>query len=319
MKIFVTGATGVIGRRAVPLLRYAGHDVTGLARSATSRAQLEREGAAAINVDLFDAQAVARAIAGHDVVVNLATHIPATSTQMFLPWKWRENDRLRKIASSTLVDACLASSVMQFVQESFAPVYPDCGDRWIDETVPIRTVGYNRTVEDAEASAARFCAGGRAGVVMRFGAFYGPDAVQTHEFARWVRKGWAPLPGRADAYISSISHDDAASAVVAAITLPPGIYNVTDDEPVTHAEYFSSLADAIGVRTPKLLPPWTASLFGPLGNLLARSLRISNLKLRTSSSWTPEYRSVREGWRALASELGPAGLAAPLTAGKSVR
>jgi nucleoside-diphosphate-sugar epimerase len=319
MKIFVTGATGVIGRRLVALLRHADHDVTGVARSAKSRAQLERQGATAINVDLFDAQAVARAVAGHDVVVNLATHIPASSAQMFLPWKWRENDRIRKVASSTLVDACLASSVMQFVQESFAPVYPDCGDRWIDETVPIKTVRYNRTIEDAEASAARFSAGGRAGVVVRFGAFYGPDATQTHEFAAAVRRGYAPLPGRPDAYISSISHDDAASAVAAAITLPPGIYNATDDDPVTHAEFISSLADAIGVRTPKLPPRWVTPLLGSLGKLLSRSERISNLKLRTSSSWTPAYRSVREGWRALASELGPARLAAPLTADKSVR
>ena len=62
---------------------------------------------------------------------------------MFLPWAWRENDRLRRVASATLVDAAISVGVMRFVQESFAPVYPDCGDRWIDETERIAPVRYN--------------------------------------------------------------------------------------------------------------------------------------------------------------------------------
>jgi len=98
---------------------------------------------------------------------------------MFLRWAWRENDRLRRVASATLVDAALAAGVGRFVQESFAPVYPDCGDRWIDETVPIEPVRYTRTVAGAEASAIRFSQHGGSGIVLRFGAFYGS---QTRSF-----------------------------------------------------------------------------------------------------------------------------------------
>src|SRR5262245_28250514 len=110
MRVFLTGATGVIGRRLVPLLREAGHDVTAVARWRGTHARLVAHGATAIALDLFDAPAVRRAIAGHDAVVNLATHIPDPS-RMFLPWAWRENDRLRRDASAVLSDACLTSDV----------------------------------------------------------------------------------------------------------------------------------------------------------------------------------------------------------------
>jgi putative NADH-flavin reductase len=73
----------------VPLLRQGGHEVTGVARSSAGRAQLVGQGAAALDLDLFDPAAVRGAVAGHDAVVNLATHIPRSTVQMFLRWSWR--------------------------------------------------------------------------------------------------------------------------------------------------------------------------------------------------------------------------------------
>ena len=220
MKIFLTGATGVIGRRLVPLLRAAGQPITAVARSPVARTDLQRQGVATVEVDLFDSAAVHRAVAGHDVVVNLVTHIPPSPLQMFFPSAWRENDRLRRVASATLVDAALAAGVTRFVQESFAPVYPDCGDRWIDETERIEPVRYNRTVADAEASATRFSQHGGSGIVLRFAGFYGANASQTIAISG-VRRGWAPMPGPQNAFISSVSHDDAAAAVAAALACRP--------------------------------------------------------------------------------------------------
>jgi 2-alkyl-3-oxoalkanoate reductase len=303
MKIFLTGATGVIGRRLVPILGAAGQRITAVARSPIARTHLQRQGVATVEVDLFDSAAVRRAVAGHDVVVNLVTHIPRSPLQMFLPSAWRENDRLRRVASATLVDAALAAGVTRFVQESFAPVYPDCGDRWIDETERIEPVRYNRTVADAEASATRFSQHGGSGIVLRFAGFYGPDAFQTVAMMQAIRRGWAPMPGPQNAFISSVSHDDAATAVAAALGLPPGNYNVVDDEPVTHREFFDSMAATLGVAPPRLPPPWITPLLGSLGKLAARSVRISNRKLRTACEWRPKYPSVRHGWPAVVAQM----------------
>jgi nucleoside-diphosphate-sugar epimerase len=119
--------------------------------------------------------------------------------------------------------------------------------------------------------------------------------VQTLDMVKLVRKGWAPLPGPPEAYFSSVSHDDAATAVLAALQLPAGIYNVADDEPLRHGEFAQVLAEAMQVAPPKVLPSWVTRLTGSMGELISRSLRISNRKLRASSGWAPQYSSVRTG------------------------
>lgn len=304
MRVFITGASGVIGRRAVPLLISAGHRVTAVGRTGDKRAALARAGAQAIDVDLFDLNQVRRAVAGHDAVVNLATHMPPSTTRMMLPWEWRENDRIRRDASAKLVDAAIAEAVPRFVQESFAPLYPDCGDKWIDESAPLQPTRYNRSMLDAERSLARFTASGRTGIVLRFAGFYGPDAFTLHDMAKMVRRGWSPLPGKPSAFASSISHDDAALAVASSLIVPSGTYNVCDDEPVRRREYVDIIARALGVAPPKFLPTWTIPLMGSVMALLARSERMTNRKLRSADpTWTLRYPSVREG---LPAALGAA-------------
>jgi nucleoside-diphosphate-sugar epimerase len=306
MKVFVTGATGVVGRRAVPLLTAAGHHVTAVGRTEEKRTALERAGASAVDVDLFDAAAVRAAVAGHDAVVNLATHIPPSS-RAFLRSAWRENDRIRREASAILVDAAKTAGVERFVQESFAPMYPGRGEDWIDEAVRVAPAPHSRTSLDAEASAARFCEGGGTGVVLRYAFFYGPDGSFAQDTIRLVRKGLAPSIGRADDFLSSIHHDDAASAVIAALGLPAGTYNVADDEPLRRRAFFDALADALDVPPPTLPPAWLAPLTGSVGETLARSQRISNRKFREASGWAPRYPSAREGWQAVAAEVAGAG------------
>jgi nucleoside-diphosphate-sugar epimerase len=303
VRIFVTGATGVVGRRLVPMLVGTGHTVTGVARTPEKRAGLERQGATPIGLDLFDADAVRGAVAGHDTIVNLATHMPPSSVQMMFRSSWRENDRVRRDGSRILVDAALATGVQRFVQESFAPIYPDRGDHWIDESTALDPLPYNESTVDAEASAQRFTNAGRTGIVLRFAAFYGPDAFHVTDMISFVRKGWAPLPGPPDAYVSSISHDDAAAAAAAVLGARPGVYNVVDDEPLTHRAFVDALASALKVRPPKLPTSWMTVLFGAAGRMLSRSLRISNRKLRAGTGWTPKYPSMREGWPATVRDL----------------
>lgn len=215
---------------------------------------------------------------------------------MFLPSAWRMTDRIRREASAALVDAAPAGGATRFVQESFALVYPDRGDNWIDESTPIQPLQYSKSVADAERSAQRFTSGGGAGVVLRFAGFYGPDSPQTRQLLSFVRRGWAPIPGAPERFFSSAAHDDAAAAEVAALGLPAGVYNVADDKPLRRRELFDSLAATLGVAPPRLPPTWVTPLLGSLGATLARSERIANRKLRAASGWRPRYPSAREGW-----------------------
>ena len=302
-RVFIAGATGVLGRRVVPQLIEAGYKVTAVGRSEATRSQLARAGARPIELDLFDAAAVHGAVAGHDVVINLATHVPLVP-QAFFPGAWRMTSRIRTYASANLVEAALAGGANRYIQESFGPIYPDCGDQWIDESTPTQAARYNRAVLDAEAAARRFTQRGRTGIALRFAYLYGPDSPMTWQMIRYVQRGWAPVFGDPEAYFPSVSHDDAATAVVAALGVPAGIYNVSDDEPLKRREYMASLASALGVPSPRFPPRWIVKLMGSLGETLARSQRISNRKLEAESGWSPRYASMREGWQGVLESTG---------------
>jgi len=295
MRIFVPGATGVIGRRVVPALVGSGHAVTAVGRSLGSLRELEHAGASVLALDLFDRDAVRHAMKGHDAVINLATHVPRAPLGQLFPGAWKEMDHLRKEGAALLADAAAAAGLRLFVQESFAPIYPDCADRWITEDVSPQPIRYNRSVLDAEAAAESFARGDRTGIALRFAFFYGSNDHFTSVVVRSVRRGWFPLPGRPGDFVSMINHEDAASAVVFAMNAPSGIYNVADDDPTTRREFGDALAQILGVRSPKIPPRWLAELAGPLGNLMVRSLRISNAKLKKTTGWTPKYRNAREG------------------------
>lgn len=302
MQIFVTGATGVIGERLVPQLLAAGHTVTAVTRSPGKGLALQQLGARAVAVDLFDERGVRDAVRGHDVVINLATHMPSSSMRMMWRSSWRENDRVRREGSRILVDAALAAGVGRFIQESYGLIYADDGGEWIDEQSPVQPAPYNASVLDAEQSAARFAATGATGIVLRFAGLYGPDAM-ARDLIGMVKRGWSPLPGRPEAYYSSLAQDDAATAAAAALTIPSGIYNVVDDEPLTRRAWVDAIATAIGARPPKFAPAWTARLMGAVGELMSRSERISNRKLREASGWAPIFRSARLGWPAVVAEM----------------
>lgn len=157
-------------------------------------------------------------------------------------------------------------------------------------------MGRNAAVLNAEAAAARVVQGGHVGVVLRFGLFYGHDSGYTLDTIRWVRKGWAPAFGSPAGFVSSISHDDAASAVIAALGAPAGVYNIVDDEPVRRREYYDSLAAALGVKSPKFPPAWLARAFGSIGETLARSQRIANTKFERATGWRPSIPRIQDGW-----------------------
>ncbi len=295
MRIFLTGATGVIGSRAVPLLLQAGHAITAASRSEHNREALRKAGAAPVDVDLFDVERLRRAMAGHDAVINLATHVPGSAMKIMLRWEWRTNDHIRREGSAAIATAAIAEGVGRVIQESFALIYPDHGDAWIDESMPVAPTSYNRSVLDAERSAQRFTASGRAGVVLRFGGLYGPDAMLA-EMLNMMRKGISPLPGDPSAFLSSLAQHDAATAVVAALGVPAGTYNIVEDEPMRRGDWTRTLAFAAGIPVPKPIPAWMTALGGSMLRLMARSERVSNRKFREASGWAPKYPRASDAW-----------------------
>ncbi len=304
LRIFVAGGTGVLGRRVIPELLASGFRVTASSRSERSRAVLKGLGAESVPMNLFDAADVKRAVGEQDVVINLATHVPAGSKRMLLPGAWRENDRIRTVGAANLAAAAKAGGADGLIQESFGPIYEDGGDKWIDESWPVRPARYNKSTLEAERAATMFTRRGGRGVILRFAYFYGADGFATRDMIEMVRKGVSPLVGAPDAYYSTVSHDDAAMAVLAALHVPAGIYNVADDEPLTRQEWVGSLAKTLGVRPPRMIPGWLSALGGSKSDLLGRSQRLSAKKLQDVSAWRPTTPSIRDAWPTLVREIG---------------
>lgn len=304
MRVFIAGGTGVMGRRVVPALLGQGHEVTVLVRSAGKAADVRNMGARPVLVSLFDPARLMGAVDGHDVVINLATSIPPFSKAAGSR-AWNLNDRIRAEGSKNLVDAAIAAKAGRYVQESVAFLYDDSGSGWIHEDHPVRPNSITASAVEAETQARRLLDHGAAVAILRFGAFYGPDSGHTIATMRLARLGIGTTPGARGAYLSSVATDDAAAAVaVAAATAPSGTYNVVDDEPVTREELDRVLARAVGRRRLRPITDLVVRLTGDKLDHVTRSQRVANQALRTATTWTPRYRSVREGLPAVVAAAG---------------
>ena len=138
----------------------------------------------------------------------------------------------------------------------------------------------------------------RFAVLLRAG-FAIPDARPSRRCATDARS----CPARPARYVSSISHDDAATAAAAALDVPAGGVQRSGRRALTRREYFESLAQALRVPAPSPFPVWISGCSASLREMLSRSLSVSNRKLRSVSAWKPKYRSVREGWPAVVVAL----------------
>ena len=275
MKVFVAGATGVLGRATIPLLVAAGHEVRGSARSPEKADQLRAQGAEPVTVDLFDPVSVRSAVDGCQGVVHMATSIPVLTKG----WKgsaWEMNDRLRREGTRVIADASRDAGVEVLVKETVCFFYEDGGDRWIDEDWPIEREPFSDASLAAEDITLAFTGDGRRGVVLRFGLFYSPDARSLEESLKTAKLGMGPMIGPADGWRASIHVDDAATAVVAALGAPAGAYNVAD-EPITNGEWNAAFADAFGFKKLRATPKAAMKVGGKKLNVLGASRRIDSL------------------------------------------
>lgn len=305
MRVFVAGGTGVLGRATVRTLVEAGHRVRSTGRGKANANLVRSLGAEPVDVDLYDLNALRRAIAGSDAVLRLTTKIPPLM-RMRNRAAWTETNRLRTIGARTLVDAAIAEHISTYIHESVTFVYADGGSRWLDEDASTDDGGTEilGAALKGEQEAVRFTKTGGRGIVLRFGGFYGPDAPSTAETVTLVKRRMLPRVGTGRNYMSSIYVPDAARAVEAVLGAPAGIYNVCDDNPVPFAEYLSALAAAVGAPRPLRLPALVGRwMFGDIWRFLARSQRVSNAHLKKVSGWVPRIMSVAEGRSLVASQM----------------
>lgn len=297
-KVFVTGGTGVLGRRVVPALVAAGHTVTAVVRSEEKAAQVRAAGASPVHADLFDRAAMRGAVAGHDVVAQLATNIP-TGSAAAQASGWATNDRLRREAATAIAGAVVDTGVDRFVQESITFPYLDGGDQWIDEACERVHYWGNQTVVDAEAAAASVTAAGGAGIVLRFAMFMAPDSAHVQSFVGAARRGLFAMAGRPRGYMSFVDIDDAAAAVLAALTAPAGVYNVAEPDPARRSTHRAALATAVGRQRLRAVPGLAERARGEAMASIARSHRISSRRLHDMSGCAPTTHCV-DRWKELA-------------------
>jgi nucleoside-diphosphate-sugar epimerase len=310
MRVLVAGATGVIGRPLVPLLRSVGHEVIGLSRSGGVRAAaLEQAGVRVVIADALDRPAVMRAVgdAAPDAVVNLLTAIPAEIDPRRMERDFAMTNRLRTVGTTNLIDAAQAAGSARVITEGLAYVYDPSGAGAANEDVPFwpnppkQFAGVLHALRELERLTAR-----ADGLVLRFGHLYGPGTIYAPDgsFVRQVRAGKVPIVGRGSGTFSFTHAHDAASAVVAALDKDvAGALNVVDDEPVPVREWLPGLARILAAPAPKHVPAVVARLVvGGWGVAFMTRLRgADNARARLSLDWRPRYPSWHEGFTA---ELG---------------
>ncbi|MFF4910291.1 NAD-dependent epimerase/dehydratase family protein [Streptomyces sp. NPDC001260] len=306
VRVFVAGGSGVLGRRLVPQLVARGHQVTATTTGAAKLGLLQRLGAQGVVMDGLDAASVGEAVAQArpDVIVHQMTAISmahAGKPDLKHPDRWfAKTNRLRTEGTDHLLAAAQATGVQHVVAQGYAS--------WNG----IRQGGWVKTEEDPldllEGTAAQ--AGMEAmrhaeeavlaygGAVLRYGAFYGPGAIDDQVVL--VRKRQYPLVGSAAGYSSWIHLDDAAGATVLAVEQKAaGVFNIVDDEPAPANDWLPHLAECAGAKPPRRVPVWLARLLA--GDqaviMMTQGRGFSNAKAKRELGWQLRHPSWRQGFK----------------------
>jgi nucleoside-diphosphate-sugar epimerase len=311
MRVFVAGATGAIGRQLVPRLVAAGHVVHGMTRTEAKRALVRDMGAVPVVADALDAHQVADAVARArpDVIVHQLTAIPGGLDMRHFDRDFALTNRLRTEGTDHLLSAGQAVGVRRFVAQSVAAfgAYGGAGEPVRREedafgAAPARemrgTLAAARHLEDAVLGA-----GWTEGIVLRYGAFYGPGTslAPGEEQFELVRKRKFPLVGDGAGVWSFVHVADAAEATVAAVERGArGVYNVVDDDPAPVAEWLPALASELGAKRPMRVPRLVGRLFaGEAGVMMMTAISgASNAKAKRELGWRPGHPSWRRGFAA---------------------
>jgi nucleoside-diphosphate-sugar epimerase len=222
MRIFVAGASGAVGRRLIPLLLDAGHEVTGTTRSSEAADRLIGLGARPAVLDARDEAALTTAVAATrpDVIIHQLTDLAGSTADNYPQELLASTARLRSEATPILVRAGMAAGATRFVAQSSAMLYAP-GPEPHTEDDPFVAPGTSVVLPGIlELERAVTEAVGMDGILLRYGLLYGPGTPTDGP------------NGRVNVHID-------AAAWAAALSIdhgPPGAYNVVDDGPVSNAK-----------------------------------------------------------------------------------
>lgn len=276
MKIFVAGASGVIGRLLLPQLVQAGHDVIGMTRKEEQRESIEQTGAKAVLADVFDREQLVSILTEvkPDVVIHQLTSLSQGSSA--------ENARIRIEGTRNLVDAAKQAKVQKIIAQSISWAYepgttPATEETSLDINAPMprnTTIKGVVALEEAVKEIPEY-------VVLRYGTLYGT--------ATWYDKAGSTAEKvrnqevKATEGVSSFVHvQDAANAALLALEWPTGTYNIVDDEPAKGTEWLPIYADALHAPRPEIgsdSSPWERGA--------------SNSKAKNECGWELEYPTWR--------------------------
>jgi nucleoside-diphosphate-sugar epimerase len=310
MRVFVAGATGVIGQYLVPGLIEAGHDVTASTRSPLKANQLKGQGATPVIVDGLDREAVLKAVAAAqpEVIVHQMTALTSLKSFRNLDKQFAVTNELRSTGTDYLLEAANQAGTRRFIAQSFigwnnarsgAPVKTE-QDPLDPDPLPGTTKALAAIEHLEEAVPAQV----PEGLVLRYGIFYGHGASDL--MLEVARKRQMPVIGGGTGIWSFTEVTDAAAATVAAVTRgAAGIYNVVDDEPAPVSEWLPYLASCVGAKPPVRAPAWLGRLLGGemIVSWMTQGRGSSNEKAKRELGWTPKYPSWRDGFPVWAEEF----------------
>lgn len=301
MKIFLTGGTGVLGRRVLKLFVENDTEVVVLSRSAENEAQITNLGGIPFQGDLFRPADLVRGTKGCDAILHLATNIPRSSN----PASWVLNDRIRTEGTRNLLAAAKTNGTKFFLQQSVALLYGDLQGQAVTPDTPIAgkqplmlisAVEMERMVRESASDQLQYS-------ILRFGNFYAPDSVQTQDWLENVRRSRLPVIGKGNFFWNMIHADDAASAVAHVLLnsdkFENKTLNVSDFNPVTFKNVVTAIAEATNSPLPQSIPHTKARLImgADTYQMLTASFRITDQA--AMHGWKPRYPSFRTGLQTL--------------------
>jgi len=297
MKVFIAGASGVLGRRLARQFVARGHSVIGQVRSAKAESTVREAGGEPRHADLFDAESLAKAADGCDTVIHAATAIP--TKQKTTPGDWAMNDHIRRKGTRCLTEAAAKIGAKTYLQQSITWVARPKDESAFDESSPVVPEPAIQSAIDGEAIAREAeSAEGFTVSILRGGYFYDSESAHIRLIADALRRRQMPIIGGGEAMWAMIHTDDAASAYVAAAEKPrSGVWHIVDNELVEVRTFLKEFAARLGAPAPRRVPVWLARwLAGEQAvAYFTRSTKTSNARFRRDFGWTPRYITYQEG------------------------